>query len=392
MRPFSIRIATTLIAVLALLSASCSGSQDSAAVCGKPGQWLAPTTAESPVQSPPLAAAALLDRMAGRQVVLLGEAHDSAEDHRWQLHVLTQLYGRQPEMAIGFEMFPRRLQPVLDRWVAGALAEQEFLRQAEWEKVWAYDARDYLPLFHFARMNRIPMLALNVERSLPEAVGKEGWEAVPDARKEGVSRPAKPDPEYVKDLRMVFEHHPAKARGEAAFPRFVEAQTLWDRAMAQGVAEYLRKRPEAFVVGILGAGHVRFGRGVAYQLKDLGVQRVGQLLTWSQADSCSDMAPGLADAVYVVEQPKGNPPRLGVATEAEKNGGLRISGITAGSVAEKAGLKAGDIIVDIAGQPAKGLQMLRNAVQRQPPGTWLPLKIKRGDEEREILARFPVDP
>ncbi len=388
MLPLSVRFSATLIAALAVLSASCSGSQDAPASCGKPGQWLVPA-GSNPA---PLAAAALIDRQAGQQVVLLGEAHDSAEDHRWQLHTLTQLHSRQPDLAIGFEMFPRRLQPVLDQWVAGTLAEEELLKRGEWDKVWAYDARDYLPLFHFARMNRIPMLAMNVERSLPDAVGKEGWEAVPEARKEGVSRPAKPGPDYIKELRLVFEHHPAKARGEAAFPRFVEAQTLWDRAMAQSMADYLKKRPQALVVGILGAGHVRYGHGVAHQLKDLGVERVGRLLTWSQADSCSEIEPGLADAVYVVQQPKGSPPRLGVATEVEKSGGLRISAITPGSIAEKAGLKAGDVIVDIAGQPAKGIQMLRNAVQRQTPGTWLPLKVRRGGEELEIVARFPVDP
>ena len=64
-------------------------------------------------------------------------------------------------------------------------------------------------------------------RSLPEAVGKVGWDAVPEAQKEGVSRPAAPSEEYLKDLRMVFDHHPAKQRGEAAFPYFVEAQTAW---------------------------------------------------------------------------------------------------------------------------------------------------------------------
>ena len=28
-------------------------------------------------------------------------------------------------------------------------------------------------------------------------------------------------------------------------------------------------------------------------------------------------------------------------------------------------------------------------IQRQAPGTWLPLKILRGDSELELLARFP---
>jgi len=383
-----------IVATLLLMSTTaCSGPPDGeakkAAACGEPGQWLVATKAGvAPTDPVPL-----LERMAAQQAVLLGEAHDSAEDHRWQLHLLAQLHARRPQLAIGFEMFPRRLQPVLDQWLAGTLSEAEFLERTEWEKVWTFDARDYLPLFHYARMNRIPMLALNVERSLVEAVGKQGWDAVPEAKREGVSRPAQPSPEYRRTLRNIFDHHPAKQRGEETFPRFVEAQTVWDRAMAQPIAEQLKKRPDALVVAILGVGHVRHGHGVAHQLKDLGVARVGNLLTWDQSDACSGITPGLADAVYVVRPPAANPPRLGVAMEPHKGRdaeGIRIADVAAGSVAEQAGLKRGDVVVAVAGRPAK-IDVLRAIVQRQPPGTWLPLKVKRGSEELELVARFPAE-
>lgn len=374
-------------ALLLLSSASCSSSQEPARTCAAPGQCLSAARAGGVPENP----AALLERMAAQQAVLLGEAHDSAEDHRWQLQVLTQLHSRRPEIAIGFEMFPRRLQAVLDQWVAGALSEQEFLKRAEWEKVWSFDARDYLPLFHYARMNRIPMLALNVERSLPEAVGKLGWDAVPEAQKEGVSRPAAPGAEYLKTLRMVFDHHPAGTRGAAAFPRFVESQTVWDRAMAQPIAVHLKARPGALVVGILGAGHVRFGHGVAHQLGDLGIARVGTLLSWQHDDDCAGIAKGVADAVYIVKPPAASPPRLGVAMEPPKSGpGIRLASVTAGSVAEQAGLKNGDVILEVAGQPAR-IDLLRAIVQRLPAGTWLPLKVKRGSEDIEIVARFPPE-
>lgn len=367
-----------------LTAAACSGSQLAPASCGQPGQWLTPTDA----QAQPAEPRPLLERMARQQVVLLGEAHDSAEDHRWQLHTLTQLHVLQPKLAIGFEMFPRRVQPALDQWMAGALSEAEFLQRSEWEKVWGFDARDYLPLFHFARMNRIPMLALNVERSLIEAVGKQGWEGVPEAQKEGVSKPAAPGEAYRKMLRAVFDHHPVKERGEAAFPRFMESQTTWDRAMAEVIAAHLKKAPDALVVGILGVGHVRNGHGVAHQLKALGVANTGLLLTWERAEPCADLGKGFADALYLVESPKSNPPRLGVGTDLDKDG-LRITAITPGSVAEAAGLKSGDVIVEVAGQPAKSILILRSVVQRQVPGTWLPLKIKRSGSEQEIVARFP---
>ena len=50
---------------------------------------------------------------AEKRVVLLGETHDIAEIHRWQLHVTAFLHMLRPQMAVGFEMFPLRVQPVL---------------------------------------------------------------------------------------------------------------------------------------------------------------------------------------------------------------------------------------------------------------------------------------
>lgn len=384
-RTFTLVTALLLPAVLLSLPASCDDTPSPSASCGQPGQWLA-RQGDTAV---PVDSIALMERLARRQVVLLGETHDSAEDHRWQLHVLARLHSRQPAMAIGFEMFPRRLQPVLDEWVSGALSERDFLARAEWDKVWSYDARDYLPLFHFARMNRIPMLALNVERGLIDALGKEGWDAVPEARREGVSRPASPSPEYLKELRAVFDQHPAGSRNEANFTRFVEAQAFWDRAMAETMAAYLKKRPESLVVGILGAGHVRHGHGVAHQLKSLGVERTGTLLTWDQGDACTEIVQGMADAVYVVRPPAGPPPRLGVAMEADA-AGVRITHVMPGSVAEKADLKAGDVVLEVAGEPARSVHTLRGAVQRQAPGTWLPMKIRRDSKELELVVRFPA--
>lgn len=365
-----------------------SGSGEQKPLCSQPGVWLSQDGASGVLQADP---AALIERLAAKQVVLLGETHDSAEDHRWQLHTLAQLHARKPRLAIGFEMFPRRLQPVLDRWVAGELSEAEFLRETDWNRVWGYDARLYLPLFHYARMNRLPMLALNVERSLVSAVDAHGWDGVPAAQREGLTRPVDPPQAYREMLRQVYDHHPEKRGGGAGFERFVQAQATWDRAMAVAIAAHLKQEPDALVVGIMGAGHVRFGHGVAFQLKDLGVNRVANLLTWDAQAQCDDFQAGMADAAYVVRAPQPNPPRLGIAMESA-SGGIRIAEVTAGSVAERAGLKAGDVVAEAAGVAIRSPQVMRQTVERQAPGTWLPLKVRRDGQELEIVVRFPPAP
>jgi uncharacterized iron-regulated protein len=379
---------TLPLLLLLPLNACASEAALQADRCSQPGVWLGHDGADGVRQLDPVA---LLERLAANQAGLLGETHDSAEDHRWQLHTLAQLHAHQPRLAIGFEMFPRRLQPVLDRWVAGELSEAAFLRETDWNRTWGYDARLYLPLFHYARMNRLPMLALNVERSLVSAVDARGWEGVPEAQREGLTRPVAPPEEYRKMLRQVYEHHPEKGRDDAGFERFVQAQTTWDRAMAEGIAAYLKRQPDALVVGIMGAGHVRFGHGVAHQLKDLGVRRVANLVTWDAGAACADFKPGLADAAYVVRAPQTDPPRLGIAM-GTATGGVRIAQVTAGSVAERAGLKAGDVVVEAAGVAISSPQIMRQTIERQAPGTWLPLKVRRDGQELEIVARFPPQP
>ncbi|MDR2508019.1 MAG: ChaN family lipoprotein, partial [Candidatus Accumulibacter sp.] len=140
--------------------------------------------------------ASLMKRMAEKDVVLLGETHNVAEIHRWQLHTAAALYLLRPDMMMGFEMFPARLQPVLDDWVEGKFDTETFLRESEWYEVWGFPAELYLPLFHFCRQHRIRMLALNCYRALVTRVGVEGWENVPESERDGLTPAAPASAEY----------------------------------------------------------------------------------------------------------------------------------------------------------------------------------------------------
>lgn len=352
-----------------------------------------------------IGAMALLAEMAKRDVVLLGEHHDEDDHHRWQVQVLAALHAQRPNMVIGFEMFPRRVQSALDRWVAGELTVKEFLAQSQWSKIWNMPAELYLPLFEFARINRIRMVALNVDEKLSHAIAGKGWDAIPPAEREGVGRPAAPAEAYRDLLFQVYREHPARngkegtkvAQSDAAFRYFVESQTTWDRAMAEALARYLTPGPAAdkpLVVGIMGSGHVRFGHGVPHQLRDLGVTRIGTLLPLPAGFNCEEVRTGLADAVFAlpthaVATPE--PPRLGVRLEDE-DGGVRIAEVTVGSLADRTGLKNGDRLMEVAGQPVKQARSAIASVRRQPTGTWLPVRVKRGDETLDLVVKFPPAP
>lgn len=392
-------VALAALSLLALPAFAAPSSDEPA--CLAPGQW-ARVDGGTPQA---IAPTGLLTAMAQRDLVLLGEQHDDIDHHRWQLHTLAALHAQRPHMVIGFEMFPRRAQPVLDRWVAGELTEAEFLEQSEWDKVWSMPAQLYLPLFHFARLNRIPMLALNVDAALTRRIAEQGRAAVPESEREGVGQPAPAAADYLDFLRQVQAHH-ALARGkdakgkaaEAALRNFVDSQLNWDRAMAEALLDGRLRHaaPDGklpLAVGIMGSGHVRFGYGVAHQLHDLGQYSIGQLLPVAADVSCAALPPGLADAVFAVEGARRAPPpppRLGVALE-EQSDGVRLSEIQAGSLAERSGLRVGDIVVEAAGRAARRAFDVVAAVREQPPGTWLPLVVLRDSARVDVVVRFPPE-
>ena len=260
--------------------------------------WIDPATGQR------VAHGEMLRRVATRRAVLLGESHDIAEIHRWQLHVACGLHALQPDMAIGVEMFPRRLQPVLDRWVAGELATEDFLREAEWDAVWGFPPEIYLPLFHFCRQFRIPMLALNCRRQLVRTVGQQGWAGVLPDEEDGVSLPVPATDAYRRYLFDITGGAGGRAAAPDAerFDRFVQAQQTWDRAFADNILRGLGRR--SLVVGIIGRGHLEYGHGTPVQLRDLGVKEVAVLLP-SERDSYDRAAnAGIADAVFRIDRPE----------------------------------------------------------------------------------------
>jgi membrane-associated protease RseP (regulator of RpoE activity) len=331
---------------------------------------------------------------------------------------LAALYGHGGNIVIGFEAFPRRLQAVLDDWVEGKLTDEAFVKASEWRQVWGYDAALYMPLFQFARLNRIPMVALNVEQKLVSRVGQQGWENVPASEREGLSDPAPASPDYQRELARVYlikkalppgadpisvsqgssPAEPAEAAVEEAvkepeFKRFVQAQQTWDRAMAEALAGAKRKFSNATVVGILGSGHVEGGYGVSHQLKDLGIAEVTSLIPVPTDAACMLVGTPFADAVFTLphedEAPPAERPRLGVAL-VDGNDAPRINRVVDKSVAEIAGLKVGDQVVRAAGLAIRNPDELVEVIARQAPGTWLPLSVRRDGLEIELIAKFPT--
>ncbi|MCC3750651.1 MAG: ChaN family lipoprotein [Halorhodospira halophila] len=351
--------------------------------CAEPGKWYDPGHQRT------LGTHEVLDALEGVDFILLGERHDDAAHHRWQLHTLAALHGRGELGAIGFEMFPRSKQKPLEDWRTGNLTREAFLEETEWQRVWGYDAELYMPLFEFVRAHRVPAEALNVERDTVRAVRERGFDDLDEDERESVGQPAAASEAYRDRLQGIFRHHPGAGENDADLDRFIEAQTFWDRAMAESMVSAL----EAYggpVVGIVGRGHAEYGDGIAHQLRDLGHDSIRILLPLDAAAACPDA--DRADFVFALEPERAtpDPPRLGIAME-EDDSKVTILEVFPDTPADQAGLAAGDRIVKAAETEIRRPRDLQHIVSRQAPGTWLPLVIERNGETLEKVARFPAE-
>lgn len=413
-----------LLSIHASLADGQQGSADLS--CIVKGQWLDP--AKGTLLSPK----DVVSGLAKKPVVLLGETHDDADHHRWQLQMLAALHGANPNMVIAFEMFPRRVQPVLDRWTRGELTTHDFLKQAEWTKVWGIATQDYMPLFHFARMNHIPMVAMNVDRTVVGKISKEGLEALSPEEREGVSDPAQPPEAYLTYLTDIYGRHSMKGnklvhgdkkdpsvkddspeeateektdtRNDPAFIRFSTAQAFWDRAMAEAIHKVRTAGGNPLVVGIVGRGHLQYRHGIPHQLADLGIKDAAVALPGDASLDCNRLKDsdgqhvanlifGMGDHRSMAAGYHGQPsePRmmLGVVIKPNEVGGVLVERVLENSVAETTGIKVGDVIVKAAGQPMADPAELIATIGKQAPGTWLPLLLKREDDYIDAVAKFP---
>jgi len=71
---------------------------------------------------------------------------------------------------------------------------------------------------------------------------------------------------------------------------------------------------------------------------------------------------------------------------ASPPGGVRIQGVRPGSAAEKAGLKAGDVLLKMGDHEIKDLTEMTKALQEHQPGDTVNVVFRRGEEELAVKA------
>ncbi len=201
----------------------------------------------------------------GVDFVFVGEVHDSMKSHQVQLQVIKGLHKRGLPLAVGLEMFWAKSQPELDKWVAGDLDKEDFIRlyYSNWRMPWPY----YSDIFLYLKKKGIPMVGLNVPWTVSQKVAAHGVDSLNKEQLRELPPGLSCDvtPAYKNYIRQVFTEH---ANQESdSFQNFCEAQVLWDKVMAWHLVEHEKKDPATTVV-LTGIVHA-LQRGIPSRVAEL---------------------------------------------------------------------------------------------------------------------------
>jgi uncharacterized iron-regulated protein len=226
---------------------------------GAPGVTApAPGTIVSARNDAPVSFDEMLADLLSVRIVYVGEKHTAVSHHEAQLRVIRALYERHPRLAVGMEMFDRSYQAVLDRWPAGTLDEDEFLRSTHWYANWRYDYALYRDILEYVKSNHMRLVALNLPFNIPPKIRVGGIEHLSDYEKEFL--PQTVDTSNVAHrgfVQYMFEKH--DFNGKVRFEDFYRAQCVWEDVMAESIARHLGA---GRMVVLAGNGHIQFKYGI----------------------------------------------------------------------------------------------------------------------------------
>lgn len=324
----------------------------------------------------------VIEKASGKDIIYVGEVHDRFEHHRVQLQVIMELYKKHKRIAIGMEMFQKPFQQALDDYIAGRTDEKTFLKKSEYFKRWGFDYNLYREILLFAREFKIPVIALNIQKEIVSKVSRNGLQTLTDAElKELPEYLDLSDSKYHERLRGFFDRH--SHADKMSFDFFYEAQILWDESMAHNLDEFIKKNPGYKVVVLAGEGHMMFGSGIPKRTFELNKRDYAVIL------NAGDIEKNIADFVLFptpVSLPES--PKLGVQLK-EEDKKVIIDQFAPDSIAEKAGMKADDIILSIDDTVVESIDDMRIFLFFKKKGDEILLRVLRkrflfGPEEKKF--------
>ncbi|MBW6487986.1 ChaN family lipoprotein [Sulfurimonas sp.] len=320
----------------------------------------------------------VIDKIVKSRVVYVGESHMEFSSHLNQLKIIKAMYKNNPKLSIGMEMFQKQFQKYLDEFVLGKISEKEMIKKTEYFKRWKYDYELYRPIMLFVKENRIPIVALNIDREITKKVVGTGFDSLSKEQLAEVPNSINFDNEkYKEQLREVYGMHQAE-RFEN-FEQFYHAQLLWDESMAANMVLFLQKNPDYSMAVLAGNGHVMHGYGIPSRAERRGITDYKIVLNLTNPE------PEIGDYIlYPSAVGTTKAKKLGVYFESDEK--LHVKKIADNSLAQKAQIKEGDNVVAFNKTAVKNLYELKTELAFAKES--VTLTIERESKKIEVEIEF----
>jgi len=321
----------------------------------------------------------VIDKVAEKPVIFIGERHGNYEDHKVELDVIRGLYKRGKKFAVGMEMFQRPFQEVINDYISGALNEKEFLKKSQYFRRWGFDYNLYREIIEFAKAKGIQIVALNLKGEIIKKVALGGLDSLsPEEKKEIPQDMNMADYQYRDRLKKIYGSHPPGA----GFDNFYQSQILWDETMAHSAADFLKDNPGCQLVIMAGAEHITYDSGIPGRFKRLTGKEYTTVINGILDEDIGD---------YVIFANSVSPPfsaRLGVRV-LKKDDRVVIEDFSADSPAMEAGMKRGDALVQVDDWKIETADDVRIALFDKEPYESVRIKVIRrrflfGEKELEF--------
>jgi uncharacterized iron-regulated protein len=327
----------------------------------------------------------LVNTLSDSRVIYVGETHDNLEAHRVQLEIIEALNKKFPgRVAVGMEMFRRSAQLQLDLWQSGRLSDREF--KSLFYEHWGTDYRIYKMVFDYLSKNRLPIIGLKSNKETQKKFREKGY---PEHSSDG-SFPEidLEDPFHKAYSASVFGGHEKKSLKNSKPYKML---LLWEETMAETVANFLKE--ERFndwkLVVLAGGFHVQYGFGIpkrafrriphSYSIVLPTVTYIPPELKDREMSYDSVLVPLYsADFAWKVDYkvlPEGKI-KLGVFLE-ETEKGPKIKSVGENSNADRGGILANDILIEMSGEPIAGVEDLKEILQTKKSGEIVIVKLIR---------------
>lgn len=336
----------------------------------------------------------LAAKLAGVELLFVGESHTNLDFHRIQLRVLEELVAAGRKVLVGLEMYPYTQQSHLDAWSAGHYTEDGFLELSRWYDSWGYHWQYYRDIFLFARDHRLGMVALNTPREVVRAVRERGFEGLSEEQRAHVPPVVDLESEEHRRLfRAFFEEDDAihASMSEEQWDGMFRAQCTWDATMAHNAIRGLEKSGGgAIMVVLIGSGHVAYGLGIERQAALGFTGKMASLVPIPVEDDDGETVAAVrasyADFVWGVP-PESDPlyPSLGISTR-DVDGGLSVIHVEDGSPAGLAGFQIGDRLLSFDAVAVTTKEQVNRYMAGKRWGDVVRAVVARGETKVELVA------